>query len=115
MQEKNIDFSIKLDETHLNNIEDIYNSNIEVFVTFEDGFTVTIIVGTPKNLQYLMEKDNMNFYSPGLPWVIVQKLTVETIHEAIQAYMDDSPNGYWLKLYHFALDIDMDVFNQLQA
>lgn len=115
MQEKNSDFSIELNETHLNNIEDIYNSNIEVFVTFKDGFTVTIIVGTPKNLQYLMEKDNVNFYGPGLPWIIVQKLTVETIHEAIQAYMDDSPNGYWLKLYHFALDIDMDVFNQLQA
>ncbi len=49
-------FSIELDETHLNKIEDVYNSNIEVFITLEDGFSLTIVVGTPKNLEFLMEK-----------------------------------------------------------
>ena len=115
MYEKNSGFSIELDETHLNEIEDVYNSNIEVFVTLEDGFPLTIIVGTPKNLQYLMEKDKVNFYGPGLPWIIVQKLTKEIIQEAIKAYIDDKPEGYWLKLYHFALDIDIAVLNQIQA
>jgi hypothetical protein len=33
MHEKNNGFSIELDKTHLNEIEDVYNSNIEVFVT----------------------------------------------------------------------------------
>ena len=108
-------FSIEFDETELNEIKDTYNANIEVFVTLEDGFTVTIIVGTPENLEYLMEKDNKNFYGPGLPWVIVQGLTKEIIHEAIEAYINTRPDGYWLKLYHFATDIDMAVFNQLQA
>jgi len=84
-------------------------------VTLQDGFTLTIIVGTPKNLQYLMEKDKVNFYGLGLPWIIVQKLTKEIIQEAIKAYMNDQPEGYWLKLYHFATDIDIAVFNQLQA
>ena len=115
MDEKNSAFSIELDETHLNEIEDVSNSNIEVFVTLEDGFPLTIIVGTPKNLQYLMEKDKVNFYGPGLPWIIVQKLTKEIIQEAIKAYIDDKPEGYWLKLYHFALDIDIAVLNQIQA
>lgn len=115
MHEKNIRFSIELNETHLNEIDDVYNSNIEVFVILEDGFPLTIIVGTPKNLQYLMEKDKVNFYGPGLPWIIVQKLTKEIIQEAIKAYMEDTPDGYWLKLYHFANDIDIAVFNQLQA
>ena len=115
MHEKKIGFSIELDETHLNQIEDVYNSNIEVFVTLQDGFPLTIVVGTPKNLQYLMEKDKVNFYGPGLPWIIVQKLTKEIIQEAIKAYMDDKPEGYWLKLYHFATDIDIAVFDQLQA
>ena len=108
-------FSMKLDETQLNQIEDIYNANIEVFVTLEDGFSVTIIVGTPENLKSLMEKDNRNFYGPGLPWIIVQKLTKEIIHEAIKAYIDARPDGYWLKLYHFAPNIDIAVLNQLQA
>ena len=115
MHEKNSGFSIELDETHLNEIEDVYNSNIEVFVTLEDGFTLTIVVGTPKNLQYLMEKDKVNFYGPGLPWIIVQKLTKEIIQEAIKAYIDDKPEVYWLKLYHFAPDIEITVFDQLQA
>lgn len=75
MHKKNTRFSIELNETHLSEIEDLYNSNIEVFVTLEDGFDLTIIVGTPKNLQYLMEKEKVNFYGPGLLWIIVQKLS----------------------------------------
>lgn len=52
-------FSIELDETQLNEIEDVYNSNIEVFVRLQDEFEfpLTIVVGTPKNLQYLMESE----------------------------------------------------------
>lgn len=86
-----------------------------MFVKLQDGFTLTIIVGTPKNLQYLMEKDKVNFYGPGLPWIIVQKLIKEIIQEAIKAYINDKTEGYWLKLYHFATDIDITVFNQIQA
>ena len=67
-----MDFSIEIDQTCLNEIKNIYNLNIEVFVRLQDKFPLTIIVGIPKNLQYLMEKDKVNFYGPGLPWVIVQ-------------------------------------------
>ena len=111
--EKNNEFSIKIDENQLRDLEDPFNSNVEVFVRFEDGLMVTIIVGTPKNLEYLMAKDQVNFYGPGLPWIIVKELTVETIHEAIQGYMDDRPNGYWLKLYYFWNDIDTTIFDPL--
>jgi hypothetical protein len=115
MDEKKSGFSIELDETQLNEIEDVSNSNIEVCVKLQDKFPLTIVVGTPKNLQYLMEKDKVNFYGPGLPWIIVQKLTKEIIQEAIKAYINAKPEGYWLKLYHFGTDIDIAVFNQLQA
>jgi hypothetical protein len=111
--EKNNEFSIKIDENQLRDIEDPFNSNVEVFVTFEDGLMITIIVGTPKNLEYLMAKDQVNFYGPGLPWIIVKELTVETIHEAIQGYMDDCPNGYWLKLYYFWNEINTNIFDSL--
>jgi hypothetical protein len=52
---------------------------------------------------------------PGIPWIIVQKLTKEIIYEAIKAYIDDKPEGYWLKLYHFARDMNRAVFNKIQA
>ena len=111
--EKNNEFSIKIDENQLRDVEDPFNSNVEVFVTFKDGLMITIIVGTPKNIEYLMAKDQVNFYGPGLPWIIVKELTVETIHEAIQGYMDDCPNGYWLKLYHFWNEINTNIFDSL--
>lgn len=37
------------------------------------------------------------------------------IQEAIKAYINDKPEGYWLKLYHFTPDIDIAIFNQLQT
>jgi len=111
--EKNNHFSIQIDQNQLRDLKDPFNSNIEVFVTFKDGLTVSIIVGTPKNIEYLMAKDRVKFYGPGLPWIIVKELTVETIHDAIQGYMDDCPNGYWLKLYYFWNDLDITIFDPL--
>lgn len=111
--EKNNDFSIQIDQNQLRDLKDPFNSNVEVFVTFKDGLTVAVIVGTPKNLEYLMAKDRVKFYGPGLPWIIVNELTVETIHDAIQGYMDDCPNGYWLKLYYFWNDLDTTIFDPL--
>ena len=111
--EKNNEFSIQIDQNQLRDLKDPFNSNVEVIVTFKDGLEVAVIVGTPKNLEYLMAKDQVKFYGPGLPWIIVTELTVETIHEAIQGYMDDCPNGYWLKLYYFWNDLDNTVFDLL--
>ena len=110
---KNNEFSIEIDQNELRNLKDPFNSNIEVLVTFKDGLTVRVIVGTPKNLDYIMAKDGLKFYSPGLPWIIVKELTVEIIHDAIQGYMDESPNGYWLKLYYFWNDIDSTIFDPI--
>ena len=110
---RNNQLLIQIDESHLKSLKDPFNANVEVFVTFKDGLTVTIIVGTPKNFEYLMSKDQVNFYGPGLPWIIVKELTVEIIYEAIQGYMNDSPNGYWLKLYHFWNEVDNTIFNAL--
>ena len=60
-----------------------------------------------------MRKYKVNSYGPELLWIFIQKLTKEIIQEEIKAYIDDNPEGYWLKLYHFATDIDIVLFNQL--
>lgn len=62
-----------------------------------------------------MEKDQANFYEPGLPWIIVKELTKEIINEAVTQYIDADPDAYWVKLHHFANKIYMSVFNALQA
>lgn len=98
---------------YLEDITDIENSNIDVFVESEDAYTYTVVVATAKNIESLMDKERMNYFEPGHPFIIVKKLTKEIISEAIQAYASDE--AYWLKLYHFAGEVDTAVFNQLQA
>lgn len=98
---------------YLEDITDIENSNIDVFVESEDAYTYTVVVATAKNIESLMDKERMNYFEPGYPFIIVKKLTKEIISEAIQAYASDE--AYWLKLYHFAGEVDTAVFNQLQA
>ena len=99
--------------TYLEDITDIENDNIDVFVDLEDGYTYTVVVATAKNIESLMDKEKMNYFEPGYPFIIVKKLTKEIISEAIEAYASDE--AYWLKLYHFAGKVDTAVFNQLQA
>ena len=97
----------------LEEIPDIEDYNLDVFVELEDGYTYTVVIATAKNIESLMDKERMNYFEPGYPFIIVKKLTKEIISEAIEAYASDE--AYWLKLYHFAGKVDTAVFNQLQA
>ena len=99
--------------TYLEDITDIENSNIDVFVELEDAYTYTVVVATAKNIESLMDKEKINYFEPGYPFMIVKKLTKEIITEAIEAYASD--DAYWLKLYHFAGKINKTIFNTLQA
>jgi len=100
---KKIRFPIPL--TH---VENIYDNNVDVFVDLENGYSYTVVVETYKNRLSLMNKES-NF----LPMIIVRKLTMEIIQEAIQAYAEDE-DVYWLKLHHFASSIGLDRFDKLQ-
>ena len=100
--------------TYLEDITDIENSNIDVFVELEDGYTYTVVVATAKNIESLMDKEKMNYFEPGYPFIIVKKLTKDIIEETLKAYAKNN-DGYWLKLYHFAGKINKTVFNKLQA
>ena len=99
--------------TYLEDITDIENSNIDVFVELEDSYTYTVVVATAKNIESLMDNEKINYFEPGYPFIIVKKLTKDIITEAIEAYASD--DAYWLKLYHFAGKINKTIFNTLQA
>ena len=100
--------------TYLEDITDIENSNIDVFVELEDGYTYTVVVATAKNIESLMDKKKMNYFEPGYPFIIVKKLTKSIIEETLKAYAENN-DGYLLKLYHFAGKINKTIFNKLQA
>ena len=69
--------------TSLKDIEDIKDDNIDVFVELENSYVYTVVIATAKNIESLMDKDKMNYFEPGHPFIIVKKLTKEIITEAI--------------------------------
>ena len=99
--------------SYLDKIKDIECDNIDVCVTLENGFTYNLIVGTPRNIEFLMDRDKKNYFGPGYPFIIVKKLNKEIIRQAIQAFLIDE--AHWIRLHHFAGDINTDTFTKLEA
>lgn len=94
-------------------ITDIENDSIDVFVNSEDGYIYTVSVTTTKNILQRMDREKSNFSPPNELVIVVWRLTKEIITEALEAYAQD--DAFWLKLHQFASDIDISVFDQLQA
>lgn len=111
MEIKNIDIPYDLEAI------DIENDNVDVFVETDDGYTYIRSFATPKHLQFLMDKEKMDYEEPGYPFIIVNKLTKEIIEQAIKAFAQEA-DRYWLKIYHFAGQagaIDESIFDQIKA
>ena len=94
-------------------IKDVTNDNIDVGVENETGYTYIVTVGTPQDLLEEMKKEKTNFIGPYTPMIIVKSLTEEIIMEAIQAHAEGE--GFWLKLQHFAIEIDISILNKMEA
>ena len=86
----------------IEDIDDIFDDNMDVSVNLENGRNYVVVVGTPKNLLRLMENEKSNFLSPGDPIVIVKKMTKKVVEAAIQAYAND--DAHYLKFYAAELD-----------
>lgn len=97
----------------LEEIPDIEDYNLDVFVELEDGYTCTVVIATAKNIVSLMDQEKTNFLEAGEPFILVRKMTKEIIEEAVKAYAEN--DGYWLKFYHFGGQVDKAVFDRLQA
>lgn len=97
----------------LEEITDIENDCIDVCVDSEDGYTFTVSIATTKHLLQRMDEEKSNFSNPNELIIVVRKLTQEIITEALEAYAED--NAFWLKLHEFASEIDISVFDELQA
>ena len=101
---------------------DILNDALDVIVTLEndsDGFGYVVEVTTPQFLSTLMEKQKMEFLPPDYPFIIVSKLTDDTIRAAIESFINPQDpiniydELYWLKLYHIIPNLEMEDINEL--
>jgi hypothetical protein len=97
----------------IDEIIDIENDSVDVCVECEDGSTYIVSIATTKNLLQRMDQEKSNFSNPSELVIVVRKLTQEIITETLEAYAED--NAFWLKLYQFASEIDISVFDELQT
>ena len=89
------------------------NECVDVCVTLENNGTYLIEVTTPQFLSKLMKKSKSNFVLPGYPYIIVSKLTDEIIRNAIQEFMNDREDSYWLKLYLATSLLKIEELNEI--
>ncbi|AGF54238.1 hypothetical protein B0P06_001697 [Clostridium saccharoperbutylacetonicum] len=86
--------------TSLEEISDIEDDNIDIFVELDDGMVYTMTVSTPKNYYKYMDREKIDYIPSMPPDIIVRKLTGENIRNALETYVKD--DGYWFKLYYLA-------------
>ena len=97
---------------------DLVNDCLDVFVTLEDDFctddfSYVVEVTTPQFLSAYMEKLKSDFLPPEYPYIIVSKLTDETIQAAIESYVNTKDSSYWLKLYDILPTLNIEDINEI--
>jgi len=97
--------------TKLEEIEDVLNDHIDVFVEMDNGWHFTLTVCTPNFYSSQMDKEHVNFMVAAPPDIIVRELTEKNIREALESFCAD--DGYWMKLYYLAGMLDTPEFNQM--
>ncbi|MGE7113095.1 hypothetical protein [Lysinibacillus sp. NPDC047702] len=95
--------------TALSQVTDIKDDNIDIFVKLDDGFSYTLVVCTPKNLETLMEKEGLEYLPAMPPMIIVKELTEVNISKALDSYLEN--NAYWLKLYYLSGVIESEILD----
>ncbi len=65
------------------------NDNIDILVQTENGKQYIFVVATPDNLKYLMNKENISFLKPGLPFLFVEKLTYTNIDNVVKSILEE--------------------------
>lgn len=92
---------------------DLENDCLDVLVTLENDVCYMVEVTTPKFFYTLMEKFKSDFVPTGYPYIIVSKLTDEVIRAAIQQFIDEKEDLYWLKLYHIIATLNIEDINEI--
>ena len=91
---------------------DVKNGMVDVFVTLEgDNFEYWVEIATPQAFSSHMEKNNENFIEPGANYIIVRELTSAVIREALEAYVAEKEDAFWLKWHHLTVEWNINDLN----
>lgn len=69
------------------------NDNVDVCLQLEDGRQFSFVVATPANVSCLMDADNVDYLSPGLPFLFVKKINEDNIRHLFDELITQ---GEWL-------------------
>ncbi len=106
MEIKNVTFPTALEE-----IDDLANDNIDVFVELEDGYTYVLVVTTPQNIVQLMERENKDYLAAGPPMIIVKELTYDCINSSLKSFCEG--DAYWLKEYYLSGNFQSEILDEM--
>ncbi len=78
-----------------------------------DRLSYIVEVTTLQFLSNLMKKYKSDFVPPGYPYIIVSKLTDKIIKAAIQSFINEKDDSYWLKLYYIPTSLKIKDLNDI--
>ena len=75
--------------TKISEIPDIYNDNIDVCVTLENGKTYTLVFITPANLEEMMKKDGLSYVDPYFKFIVIECISESILDAVIKNLVSD--------------------------
>ena len=99
--------------------QDLVYDCLDVFVTLDNDYCTkyeshyVLEVTTPEWLTSFMQRQKSDFVEPGYPYVIVSKLTDDIIKRAVESYINEKSDSYWLKLYHVTVILKIYDLNEI--
>lgn len=103
--------------TFAHSIADIYENCLDVRVTLEDDSSTNneisyiIDLATPQFFARCLR--TKKFMEPCNPYIIVSELTYETIRAAIEEYVNEKEDAFWLKLYYAVNVVTIEEINEI--
>ena len=75
--------------TKISELTDIYNDSIDVCITLENGEAYTLVFITPKNLENLMQKENIPYIDPCFRFIVIERISEDVIETVLRNLISD--------------------------
>jgi len=97
-------------------VKDIFHDILDVLIYLEDNyctqdFCYLIEVTTPQFLLTMFQKEKSDLLLPDYPFILVSNLSDHTIRAAVESFIKQEEDTYWLKLYHLIPKLNLEDVN----
>ena len=75
--------------TKISELHDVYNDNIDVCITLENGSMFTLVFITPENLKAIMQKSNTMYVDFRFKFIVIEYISEGIIQSVIEEIISD--------------------------